>query len=158
MSSRVRPPETMTLPISRGDTITVKKHLTAGEFRAYARSQYVLDANGVQSEANPIDIGLARVLGYLLDWTITDHADKPIPIWEQSDEVKTSALNAIEPECYREILEAIKNHDVSMRKLRTEKKTDQAGEATSSPISASPSDAAGVTNGSPSSTLMSTTS
>lgn len=158
MSSRVRAPEVTVLPISRGDTITVKKHQTAGEFRDYARAQYVLDANGVQSEANPIDIGLAKILGYLLDWTLTDHADKPIVIWQQPTDVVASALNAIEPECYQEILEAIKNHDVAMRKLRTEKKTDQAGEATSSPISASPSDAAGVTNGSPSSILTSTTS
>jgi hypothetical protein len=131
MSARVRIPETVILPISQGDSITVKKHLTAGEFRAFARATYAIDRAGTQVEANPIDIAIAKILTYLLDWTLTDHADRPLVIWQQPADVVTAALNAIDPECYAEILQAITAHETAMRALRLEKKTAPAGAPTS---------------------------
>jgi hypothetical protein len=139
MSARTRLPETAILPISQGDTITVKKHLTTGEFRAFARATYTLDKAGTQVEANPIDIALAKILTYLLDWTVTDYAGQPLVIWRQPEATIIAALNLIDPECYAEILQAITTHDVAMRDVRTEKKTDPAGAPTPSSSSASPS-------------------
>ena len=129
MSSRVRIPERTVLPISNGDTITVKKHLNAGEFRAMVRTQYVTHpVTGDVARANPVDMGVDRIMAYLLDWTITDHADRPIVIAQQSADVVRSALDAITPETYTEILKAIDAHDDAMRAVREQKKTIPAGE------------------------------
>lgn len=146
---RARRPETEVLPISGGDTITVKKHLTSGESRAMVRQMYVTNpVTGESSVGNPVDIGEARVLTYLLDWTCCGQDGQPIVIYRQPPEVVRAALDGIDPECYTDILEAIKAHDVAMVKARLEKKTVQAGETTSSATSPSPSDAGGGTSGS----------
>lgn len=138
MSSRMRRPETAVIPISRGDTITVRKHLTSGESRAMVRQMYASHpVTGEIVTGNPVDTGLARVEAYLLDWTITDTRDQPIVIYQQPPDIVRSALDAIEPECYTEILRAIEAHDTAMRADRLEKKTDPAGATTLPSSSAS---------------------
>jgi hypothetical protein len=142
-TSRVRRPETVVIPISNGDTITVKKHLTSGESRAMARMQYVPNPlTGEHMSANPIDIGMAHVLAYLLDWTIADDHDQPIVIYRQGVDVVRSALDAIDPECYVEILRTIEAHDDRMRAERAALKNGQGGETIPSSSSVSPSEPA----------------
>lgn len=136
---RARRPETTVLSISQGDTITVRKHLTSGESRAIARQSYVTDpVSGSTVMGNPVDIGLARVCGYLIDWTLTDARQEPIAIWQQPPDVVRAALDAIDPECYVEILRAIELHDDAMRAERTQKKTIPDGIATPFSSSESP--------------------
>lgn len=139
-SSRVRRPETVMIPISQGDTITVKKHLTSGESRAMARMQYVPNPlTGEHMSANPVDIGLSRVLTYLLDWTFNDVRGEPIVIYQQDTEAVRSAIDAIDPESYVEILRAIEAHDARMRAERAALKNGQGGETIPSSSSVSPS-------------------
>ena len=63
MSIRLRPPETITIEISRGDWIRIKKHLTAGE--QLDMFERVYDACGQRAN----DFVLSRK-GLTLEWII----------------------------------------------------------------------------------------
>jgi hypothetical protein len=140
MSIRARKPETTTIPISHGDTITVKKHLSSGESRAMVRQMYTLHpVTGESVTADPVTIGLARVRAYLLDWTVCGPDGQPLVIWQRPADEVQAALDAIDPECYTEVLRAIETHAIAMHAERSEKKTPPAGETTSSSSSPSPS-------------------
>jgi hypothetical protein len=152
MSSRMRRPETVTLHITRGDWLLVKKHLTAGEQRQmFKRMLTAKDGTAVE----PISVGLSKMVAYLLDWSITDADDKPVVIRDQPDEVIASALDNLDVDSFREIRQAIEAHDEAMDAAREAEKNDQAGESTSSPISSSASEPGGDTNGSMNLTQMS---
>lgn len=141
MASRVRRPDIETLPISGGDTLTVKKFLTAGEFRALVRSvtkPVTLDAGGVPGhdislEIDPIESGVATVLAYLLDWTFTDFDGRPLVIKDQPPAVVRAALDAIDADSYMEVQKAIQAHDQTMRAFAAMEKKTGAGSPTPVP-------------------------
>jgi hypothetical protein len=129
MGSRVRRPETDIIPISGGDTLTVKKYLTAAEFRQLLRAStrpVKLDTNGsgdLAMELDPTESGVATVLAYLLDWTFTDYNGIPLVIRDQPAAVVRAALDAIDADSYMEVQRAIQAHDKTMRAhLAAEKK------------------------------------
>jgi len=141
--SRVRRPETDTLPISGGDTITVKKFLTAGEFREliHAATKPVrLDASTVASgrdvgfEIDPTESGVAIVLAYLLDWSFTDFDGRPIVIRNQPAAVVRAALDIIDADSYMEVQRAIQDHDKSMRAFAESEKKITNGATRPEPI------------------------
>jgi hypothetical protein len=152
MSSRYRKPETVLLNISRGDWLLVKKHLTAGEQRQIFRR--MLTANG-GTAIEPVNVGLSKMIGYLLDWSITDADDQPVVIRDQDDDAKAAALDGLPPEDFKEILTAIEAHEDAMEALREQEKNDRDGAKASSPISPSPRPSGGDTSGSRISTEMS---
>ena len=117
MSSRVRRPETLTLQISHGDWLLVKKHLTAGEQRRIFGRMYRSLGTGIV-ELDPLQTGVSKVVEYLIDWSFADADDKPIVIRDQSVEMVTSALEAIDPESFTEVLRAIEEHEEAMIKER----------------------------------------
>lgn len=126
MAGRTRRPETTTLPISGGDSLTVKKHLNAGEMRSmYALMQKVNDAG--ETHIDPIKVGLAKVLTYLVDWTIRDHDDLLIAIKGESHDMLLGALNSLDPEDYGEIVKVIDAHDDAMGLLRAAEKKASTG-------------------------------
>lgn len=136
MGSRVRRPDTDTIAISGGDTLTVKRYLTAGEFRQLLRSAMrpvKIDAammahagNGggdLAFEVDPTEVGFATVLAYLLDWTFTDYDGRPVVIRDQPPAVVRAALDAIDADSYAEVQAAIQVHDTTVRAfLAAEKK------------------------------------
>lgn len=146
MGSRVRRPDVDVLPISGGDTLTVKRFLTAGEFRTLMRASTkpvrvdVATAAAGQDfmlEIDPTESGVATVLAYLLDWTFTDFDGRPLVIRDQPQAAVRAALDAIDAQSYMEVQRAIQAHDQTMRAyIAAEKKTTPGATA---PAPTSPS-------------------
>jgi hypothetical protein len=121
------------LPLTDGDTVTVKRFLTAGEFRALikaATKPVRLDASTATSghdlmfDIDPAESGIGLVLAYLLDWTFTDFDGRPLVIRDQPTAVVRAALDAIDAPSYMEVQKAIQAHDQTMRAyIAAEKKT-----------------------------------
>lgn len=117
-------PETQVLKISRGDTLTVKRRLNAGEQRA-AFARMALAGTDGALRINPLEVGLATILAYLVDWSLTDASGKVVPISGQAPDVVAAALNALDPGSYAEIREAIEAHDAAVQEAREQEKNDQ---------------------------------
>jgi hypothetical protein len=141
-SSRVRRPETEILPISQGDTITVKKFLTAGEFRELIRAAtkpVKIDAStgapgkDLAFEIDPTESGVATVLAYLLDWTFTDFDGRPLVIRHQPRSVVRAMLDLIDSDSYMEVQRAIQEHDKTMRAFAESEKKMTSGETRREP-------------------------
>jgi hypothetical protein len=150
MSSRMRRPETVTLHITRGDWLLVKKHLTAGEQRQIFR-RMLHGGNSIDS----VNVGVSKMIGYLLDWSITDADDRPVVIRDQPEDVVATALDNLDVDSFREILTAIENHEEAMDAEREREKNDRDGVKTSSPLSPSASSSGGDTTTSKTLTLTS---
>ena len=82
MESRVVQSECDVLKITRGDTLTVKRRLNAGERRA------MFEAMRVNGEYQRSLVGIAAVIAYLVDWSLTDGAGKLLVIAGKPDTVK----------------------------------------------------------------------
>jgi hypothetical protein len=135
-SSRVRRPELDVLPISQGDTITVKRFLTAGEFRELIRAATKpvrLDAASAASgkdlafEIDPTESGVATVLAYLVDWTFTDFNGRPLVIRDQPASVVRAMLDLIDADSYMEVQRAIQEHDTTVRAFAAAEKKMTSG-------------------------------
>jgi hypothetical protein len=148
MRSRVVIPETRRLSISDGDWILVRKRLTHGETQEAFKRRYLSGVDG-RLHVDPVQIGHAQILAYLVDWSLTDPDGAVIPIKGQGADLVEGALNSFDDDTVAEILAAIRQHEVDMYTAReTEKKTIPTGVNASSPISISPAPAAGGTSGS----------
>src|SRR5262245_17812206 len=156
MSRFVRP-ETSLLRISGGDTLTVKRRLNAGEQRRAFAKMSVQDAAG-DLRVDRLQVGIAMVLAYLLDWTITDDNGAVVAIRDQPIDTVAAVLDDLEPESYEEIRDAIERHDAKTRAEREKEKNARDGASGSSATSPSPDGATGDMNGSQHLTLTSTTS
>lgn len=140
-------PETVTLPLSEGQWILVKKRLNAGEQRATFARMYLAGVDGTL-KVNPLQTGLAQITAYLLDWSLTDDEGKPVVIRDTSVESLTAILNNLAPARFKEINTAIDQHVEAMETDRTAEKNAQAGETSAPKISPSPSDVTGALSGS----------
>jgi len=139
---RVVRPQEVTLPLSDGDWLRVKKRLTAGE----AREQFariVKDApGGERPTLSSMQVGISRILAYLLDWSLTDDKGVVLPLrngrGELAVDVMTASLNSIDPDSFGEILKAVEDHEEAMDKEREAEKNGTGGVNESSAISPSP--------------------
>jgi hypothetical protein len=143
MGSRIRRPEIEVIPISGGDTLTVKKYLTAAEFRELVRASTkpvrintgaATPSGDIALEIDPTESGLATVLAYLLDWTFADFDGRPIVIRDQTPAVVRAALDAIDADSYMEVQRAIQTHDKTMRAHIAAEKKMMNGANTPEPI------------------------
>jgi hypothetical protein len=138
---RVVRPQEIQLSLSDGDWIRVKKRLTAGE----AREQFariVKDApGGERPTLASMQVGISRILAYLLDWSLTDEKGMVLPLrngrGELAVDVMTASLNSIDPDSFSEILSAVEAHEEAMEKEREVEKNSQATASNSSAISTS---------------------
>ena len=132
MSCRMRRPATVKIPLSRGDWILVKQHLTAGEQQEmFAR---MLLPN---RQLDPVKVAPGKVLAYLLDWSFTDFDDRPIRIAEQSEDVVRQALKDIDDDAFLEVQQAIETHEAAMHQAREQEKNAPDGANASSVTSPS---------------------
>lgn len=141
--SRFVRPDTAILPLSDGDTITIRKRLTAGEQRAMFTRMY--------DQAGRVDrsqVGLSLVLAYLLDWTFTDDEGRIVRIADQPINVVEGAINALYPETFDEMQSAIEQHIEESAAEREKLKNARGGGKESSPISPSLDSSGGGTSGS----------
>lgn len=120
MSSRMRKPETVRVAISRGDSLVLKKYLTAGEHRAIFRR--MMSNGATPARVDPLLVGVSRAAGYLVDWTITDDDDRPIEIRGLEPDAIMSVLDALELDDFREIVDAIEAHEAAMDRARADEK------------------------------------
>lgn len=144
--SRFVKPETTTLKISQGDTLTVKRRLNSGEQRAMMARMSIAGVDG-QMRVNGMQVGLSMVLSYLVDWSICDDG-KHVDILGKSTEELSSIIDALDLDSFKEIREAIEAHDDAVRTSREQEKNGQGGVTGSSAISPSPVVVTGDTSGS----------
>jgi len=145
MSIRFVRPETAVLPLSGGDSLIVRKRLTAGESRKQFARAYQENADG-RLRVNLIETGMALITAYLIDWT--QHDDPDATIRGLSVDELTDVLNQLDPASFTEIKDAIEKHELAMLAERDAEKNAQAGGNAASAISPLPSDAAGALIGS----------
>lgn len=128
-------PETVTLKISQGDTLVVKKRLNTGERRAMfaAMAQQTDDGD---LRLNRLKVGIATILAFLVDWSLRDDDGKPVVILNKSADDVTAILDALDTDSFKEILDAIETHERAMTAEReAEKKTDAPNESETMPVS-----------------------
>jgi hypothetical protein len=136
MSRFVRP-ETTLLQISDGDWLLVRTRLSAGEQReGHARMYTFFEKGGRQLDL--LQVGLATITTYLLDWSLKDDHGNQVVIREQPLEVLEAAVNALSPEDFDEVKQAIQQHEDRQHAARELEKKTRAGAPTSSPTSPSP--------------------
>lgn len=140
MSIRVRRPTTDRLELSDGDTLIVKRDLTAGEYRDLMRASTrplqvtpsdVGTATTGLMEIDPIAAGLATVMAYLLDWTFLDADGHKLVIADQPPELVRAALANIDSDAYMEVQRAILDHQARRAADLAEEKKTRTGVPTS---------------------------
>jgi hypothetical protein len=147
MGIRYVRPETTILPISQGDTLTVKKRLTHGERSAAYARQYAPGPDGLLHTV-PEQIKLSMVTAYLIDWSITGLDGNQVAILGEPIEVVEAALNGLSPEDFDEIHAAIDKHEKAMRAERVREKKQKGPTPAVEVTSPSLLDAAGASTGS----------
>jgi hypothetical protein len=135
MSRFVRP-ETRTLTLANGDRLIVKTQLSYGEQQAMFARIYLPSSDGTL-RVNPLLVGVATVVAYLVDWTVTDESGAIVPIRGLDAEAVIGVLNSLDPESVTEILSAIQVHESAMGQARREKKVATPTAPTSEVISIS---------------------
>lgn len=122
-------PRTVRLDLSDGDWIEVKQELNAGEYRNVMARQMKSMVMGERAELDPAQVGLAKIVEYLVEWSFKD-GDKPVPVTE-------SAITSLDADSFNEIREKIDAHEEAVESAMEARKNGQAGEKASSPISPS---------------------
>jgi len=142
--SRFVTPNEVRLPLSDGDYLIVKERLNVGDTRD--RMSLALTADG--KTVDPLKWGMAVVQTYLVDWSLTDAAGRIVSIREQAPDMVAAALRNLDPDDFKEILEAIDAHEARVQAAREEKKTARTGVTPSAHSSPSLVAVGGGTSGS----------
>ena len=114
--SRFVVPDVVRLPLSDGDWIDVKKELNAGEQRRVFTNLVKTMQAGEKPELNPEQVGKTKILEYVVAWSFGTGAQA----------FSASALDAIDPDSYAEIMAAVDTHDEAADKARTERKNGRS--------------------------------
>lgn len=145
-------PQARRLELSEGDWILVKKRLTAGERHEHYARQYSLVDDKLVPNVR-MRSGLSMILAYLLEWNLTDAAGRVVPLQTLDGQdpitVTAAALEALDPESYDEVHQAIKRHELEMIAEREAEKKTRRGAPASSETWRSPDDTIGRTRPSP---------
>jgi hypothetical protein len=94
---------------------------------------------------DPLEYGFQLTVAHLLDWHTTGDAWPAIA--GATDDLRASILNALDPDDYAAIKDAIVDHVAQMAVAREAEKKTLSGTPTSEPISPLPSAAGGVLTG-----------
>jgi hypothetical protein len=118
------------LDLSDGDWVEVKKKLTVGESRA-AMASVIGEVNtDGWRRPNLKVLGLAEVAAYIVDWSLRDAKDKPVPF-------SLDALKNLEESFFDEIDKALDAHKAAMLAAGEQEKNAQGGGNASSATSPS---------------------
>jgi hypothetical protein len=147
MRSRFVQPETTTIKISLGDTLTVRRRLNMGEQRdVLARMATPVEGGAIR--ANPFEIGISMVLAYLVDWSICDEDGRHVEIRGKPREEVRAILDELDPADFEEMRLAIDAHAETQDKLREAEKKEPDGRSESPATSPSLDAVAGAMSGS----------
>lgn len=127
---RFVPPDVVRIAISDEDWIDVKKELNAGETRRIFTDLVKDFRAGEMAELDPRQVGITKILNYIVGWSLTDENDRPVPF-------SMSALENLDIDTYTEINQAIEAHDKAVDENRTARKNARTGETASLPTSPS---------------------
>ena len=104
-------PDVIRLPLSDGDWIDVKKELNAGEQRrVFSRLVKTMHFNE-KAEIDAEQVGLSKVVEYVVGWSFTDAAGKPVPVSE-------AAICNLDGDTYQEIVRAVDVHENEVESAR----------------------------------------
>lgn len=117
MATRFVRPETTRLTISDGDTLTVRTQLSAGEQRARFARMSQPGPSG-QLQLNRLQVGLATILAYLLDWSLSGEDGQRVEIRHVSADELAATLDSLDPDSFAEILKAIETHEATQQSAR----------------------------------------
>jgi len=108
---RVVSPDSVRLPLSDGDFLTVKKELNAGEYHA-------LVIEGVANKP------FAVVIAYLVSWSLVGLGEQPIAYSvHQSTDDRRDVLSSLDVPTIVEIVAALDAHQAANERAIQEKKT-----------------------------------
>lgn len=124
--SRFVRPEVRVLKISDGDSITVRKRLNRGEEAAMFARLYMHTEGGLR--VNHLQAGIAMVVAYLVDWTLTDEDGARVPIRDLDPDSLTTVVNNLDPADFTEIKLAIEKHEQEMLAERQLGKQSDGGQ------------------------------
>jgi hypothetical protein len=141
---------TKTLTRANGETLTVRKRLTAGERRAALERMSRPTADGRGARVNPLMIGLGNVIAFLVAWTVTDDTGAIVPIDPEQPDDMAATLDALDPDAFDEIRALIDDHETAMVLERLAAKKKTAGASALSATPSSPDTTDSVTPKSPS--------
>lgn len=137
MKARFVRPETAKLDLSDGDWVLVKRRLNTGEARRVFTGMVQTFEAGSKATLDPAQVGMTKVLEYLLDWSLRDADGQVVSIREQSREAVRAVLESLDLDTYHEISTAIDAHEAREDAAREQEKNGQDGASGSSPISSS---------------------
>lgn len=94
-------------------------------------------------------LALAKMVAYLVDWSLTDVDEQPIIIREQPAAFVSDALDNLPVDDWVELLNAVTAHERTMERDRDDEKKTGTGNSKSEATSPLPESLVGATNGSP---------
>jgi hypothetical protein len=113
-------PDSVRLPIGEGHWIEVRKRLNAGESRKmFARVVKDMTA-GEKAQLDPEQVGLTKLVAYVLGWSFTGFDGKPVPF-------SVAAMDNLDPDIYAEMIKAIDQHIEDQDAARSAEKNESAG-------------------------------
>jgi hypothetical protein len=133
----MRRPDSVRVPISDGDWLELKKHLTAGESRRVFSRLVKHTAMGEPWQVDPLQVDRSLAMEYLVDWSVTDADGKPVVIRDTSPDRVGSALDDLDLDSFNEITAAVNAHDKAMADERAAEKNAKDGGNVSSATSPS---------------------
>lgn len=126
-------PRVKRIPLSGEDRwIEIKEELSQREER-HIWTRLVKDGvitAGEKIQLDPEQVGLTKVVEYLLDWSFVDAQGHPIPVSE-------SSINNLKPATYKEISTLIDAHDEANRQADEDLLKNRPGATGSKATSAS---------------------
>jgi hypothetical protein len=134
-------PDVIQLPLSGGESITVKKELNAGEARHIYSDLVKTMVAGKPPELDAERVGVTKILAYVVQWSLLDREGHAQPVSE-------GALNLLDQDTYQEINSAVDTHDMLSEAARHARKNGSDGEMSLPATSPSPFAVAGVSSGS----------
>ena len=115
MSIRIRRPETARLDLPSGDWIIVKKFLTAGDERAMFWRMLRQGFDG-KDKIDPLLVANAKIVAYLLDWSVSDADGNPVIIRDEGPDSIASIVDMLDPDDCRMIANAINDHETAIER------------------------------------------
>jgi hypothetical protein len=129
-------PEPIRLPLGDGNYIDIKKRLNHGEREdMYARmAPYIVPGEPIQMHR--AEVRTAKVLTYLLGWSLADDEGTPVafaPVLPEAE--RLDAIRSLDPDRFDDIHAAIEKHEEAYAKKKKLQATASASPATSpSPV------------------------
>jgi hypothetical protein len=137
--------KTERLALSEGEYITVKERLSAGEEQDMFADMVLDMTAGEKVHLDPKSVQMAKVLAYLVGWSLTDDGE-PVPMTPTlSVAERRAALRSVDGDTFREIRDAIDAHEKAVEQASLDRKNGHGSGSESNKTSPSPDAATGLT-------------